>query len=496
VQLALRPTRSIRELRAFRFWTEASCPDVSNWTDKDFFRQLLPRVAVADDATWYALIAASTLLEHPVNKRQKQKSFVEDDLDLGWHRQALEWYGCSLKAAKGLPTNSSTLVRTFLYGAVEMLQDRPDIGLALIHRSLILNEEAAAKDDADWEILNATLPMLTRALVPLGMFGLPVTETQRSRARRPNALKQSTTIQATLLDRMEELHNLIYDIQIFCNSPSPSPRPTQTDLAQQALLLSRIELFAPTLTSLTTILTPSSSEHRRFLAQLLVLHSTYHVKLATHFSPSLLAYDAYEPHFRTLLSEATRVLSVVELIGNLFAWEIATVPCLYYMAWACRRPSLRRAAIELLRTHGPRQENLWTAESALGRMERVVAWEEGKEEYVGRVTEEEDRMLPNEGRRVPMWVAGDPLGGIATNRVIGDFGKYAGVGGGLEANDRENQFWNVARLMTREEERVVPAGEEVSSVLHEKECDLVVRGRCECPVREFAVWDLVKPASA
>jgi hypothetical protein len=489
-ELALRPSRSPREMRAFYFWTETSCPGLAHVTDMNFFMRLLPRVAMADDATWYALIAASTLMEHPM-KKSRRRNPMDDDLALGWRRQALEWYNCSIRAAKEQPTSTSTTLRTFLYGALEMLQDRPDLGLQLIHRTLMLNEPSTATTDDDYEILNATLPMLTRALVPLSMFGLMVTPEQRARTRRPSLLTQSTSPESLMFNHMEDLHNLIYDIQIFCNTlhPNRHPTPPTSDaLSAQALLLTQMTDLHTAL--LSPNLTFTTSSPRRFLAQLLVLQHTYATKLATHFtSHDLCSYDAHEAAFTTVVAEAARVLSVVELNNNLFAWEIAAVPCLYYTAWACRRPSVRRRAIELLRERGPRQENLWTAATALGRMEALVCVEEGKREYVVEVAAEEDAVLPPRERRLPMSVAGDPLGGVegvtvgkwgawrregydpgellAAAAMKGEEEEKGGEVVGLRGKsipeemawDGENKFWNVARLMTMEVDGWAVGGE-------------------------------------
>lgn len=422
-------------------------------TDRNFFQLLLPRVAMADDAMWYALCAASTLIEHPVSKNRRPMSFVEDDLTRGWHRQALEWYGRSLKAAKELPTSTNTVLRTFVYGALEMLQDRPDVGLKLIHQALLLNEASNATSDGDWEVLNATLPMLTRALVPLSMFGLPVTRQQRQRARRPRCLKQSSSTEATTLDRMEELHDLIYEIQIFCNSRTPTDTPDSDDLAHQQALIESATAWRDAIPQFDTL--TQTGTPRRFLAQLLVLYEVHLIKLSTIFQPTLTIFDAYEPHFQTIVSEATRVLSIIELNDNLFAWEIAAVPCLYYTAWACRRPRLRRRAIELIRDHGPRQENLWTAESCLTVMEQVVAYEEGRAAYAPTVSDEENQRLPPPHRRLPMAAAGDPLN-MYPGAQRGGGAAAAAVTDGPPARrqwEQQHNFWNVAKLFMDDDDK-------------------------------------------
>ena len=94
---------------------------------------------------------------------------------------------------------------------------------------------------------------------------------------------------------------------------------------------------------------------------------------------------------------------------SVFACDLTLVPCLYYTAWACRRPRIRRRAIELLRHQAPREENLWTADACLHAIESVVVFEErgrGRTTddggYAPTVSDEEDRLLPPVEHRLPM----------------------------------------------------------------------------------------------
>lgn len=405
-------------------------PTVVNVTDRKFWLNLVPQIALADDATWYAVLAVSAFFEHPPTTSLRGASFADDDLTRGWHRQALEWYGRSLRATAELPRSSKSILTTFLYAVLEMIHDRPDTGLKLIYQTFLLNEADHASGSADLEILDAALPMLSRALVPLSIFGCHLTPEQRQRARRPESLKQSNSAAATILNRMEELHDLIYDVQIFCNTLKSTRSPSETELASRQTLLHNLHTWRDTITQST--LPSSTGELRRFLAQLLILYETYRVKLSCIFSQTLLIFDTYEPSFSTIVSEATRVLSPFDHGDKAFAFEIAVVPCLYYTAWACRRPSVRRRAIELLRNQAPRQENLWTAESCLDVAERIVVYEEELSRYEPTVTPEQDLRLPPEYRRLPISAAGDPTRGVGA--MAHAMGRPRRV---------SNTFWNV-----------------------------------------------------
>lgn len=412
------PTRSPREKRAFSWIVSITVDSVTNPVDRNFWAITVPQLAQSDDMVWYAMIAISTLFEHPLQSQSQFEPFTDLDSTYFYRRQALEWYGRSLKAVPESVTKGTPFMTLsgFLFSTIELLQGRPRNGLALMHQAFQVNQGDSDATAAETEVLEALLPHLTRAMLPFSLFGLPLTDTQRQRAR-PTKTHQHNTNQtpshlATSL--MLDLFDLCYTVQTFCNL-SATTHPNPIALATQQTLLTRMSTWHTSLqtTNLLTT-TPSTDPNLRiFLAQQLILYHTALVRLSTLFSPSLLDYDDHESSYRTIVSEAELALPLSP--GNTarrIPYDLSLVPCLYYTAWACRRPRLRRRAIALLRDRAPRAENLWMAEQCVEFAEGLVAWEEGRGKFVEEVGEEEDRVMPVVGRRVPVAMASGKLGGL------------------------------------------------------------------------------------
>ncbi|KPI37980.1 uncharacterized protein AB675_3156 [Cyphellophora attinorum] len=331
---------------------------------------------------WYGVIALSTLYEHPIQQNHFEP-FGDPDNEDFFQRQALEWYGRSLRAAQNPDSRSSPLLtlNTFILAGVEMLQGRPTTGLKLMFQAFQINQGDENACSADKEILEAVLPYMFRSLLPLSIFGFELSEDVRARAKlHPNNNGAST--EATVLRMMTELYDVAYQVQRFCNSSSMIAPDDAAEARRETLIEQMFQWRSAVEESGVMSCT---GELRRFVSQQLVVWNSAVIRLRCLWETSLGVFDTHEEHFQNIVDEAARCLAFSDISERKIPFDIAVVPCLFYATWACRKPSIRRKALSLLKDRAPREEHLWTADACIHVMQSVIAAEEGTDGFVPEI---------------------------------------------------------------------------------------------------------------
>jgi hypothetical protein len=117
------------------------------------------------------------------------------------------------------------------------------------------------------------------------------------------------------------------------------------------------------------------------------------------FFTAEMEWDVFLPEFRTIVSQASRLLAIQEELANRkkicryrssFSFDIGFVLSLYIVAMKCREGKTRRAALALLRKY-PRREGVW--DSVV--VSAIAAWIMGLE---GQFEEGADEAVPEERR--------------------------------------------------------------------------------------------------
>jgi hypothetical protein len=116
------------------------------------------------------------------------------------------------------------------------------------------------------------------------------------------------------------------------------------------------------------------------ISLLRIHHRVVLILLSVSLKSSEVSLDAHNADFRDIVNMATSVTYRKERGPSepkleRFSFEMKIIPPLFYTAIKCRVPSVRRAAIDLLRL-APRREGLWDARIATRVAETVVEIEE------------------------------------------------------------------------------------------------------------------------
>ena len=120
-------------------------------------------------------------------------------------------------------------------------------------------------------------------------------------------------------------------------------------------------------------------------------HICSSIALDCCFGPEL-SFDSHMPKFETALSlaETLSAATFTKAKPTFVLWSI-TIKSLYFIALKCRNPSLRRGAINSLRSM-TRREGLWDARIATEISQRVMELEEGEGDQWGGFVPETRRL--------------------------------------------------------------------------------------------------------
>jgi hypothetical protein len=350
---------------------------------------------MVEDSVFYAVLTIARFMEYPARVTRPLEPVADAELSNADHVPALSWYNRSLRLMRVVqpvcaPLNTLACV---LYARIEMLQGRGMKGLEWLQRAFLLNQGEENASHGELEILDAMLPILAKTMIPLSSFGCTLSSRQRhlTRRKRSRNVLQKFGSTSNLLDVMIELYDLVYQAQKLCNSTQELSSPSEDRAAVIDQLLQwkaavdqRIALY-------------KTRETREFLARLLVIFHTQHIRLCAASASQKNAFYHFETEFATIVSEARIVFGNGTRIPHETAYDISIVSCLYFTAWTCQQRHIRAQAIDLLRSSAPRCDHLWTMPGVVGTLEDLIAHDsnttiendsisDGIEDYRGRQT--------------------------------------------------------------------------------------------------------------
>jgi hypothetical protein len=352
------------EHRSFQFYICHASQNAHDLADRRFWLEFVPRLAMFEDAIYYAMLTVAYITEYPTKSVRPLAPVPDTELGRARYSQAWTWYGNSLKAMYTNHNAPLNVLSCIMYARIEMLQGRGLKGLDCLHRAFSLNKGQESATNGELDILDSTLPILAKTMLPLGNFGRYISEDQRQRTRR-NRTKSSTVI-----DFMIEIYDLVYQVQILYNSPGES----QAFRNDRATVIGRLLEWKAAIDSRLAHGTDNTSRHT--LAQLLILYHTQYIRVCTTPITQEAIYDAFEADFAEIIAESRIALGSGMKVASETTYDMAIVPCLYFTAWACRHTKIRRQAISLLRTSAPRCEHLWTMPGTVGTLETLAEYED------------------------------------------------------------------------------------------------------------------------
>ncbi|KAL3446027.1 hypothetical protein BJX65DRAFT_138119 [Aspergillus insuetus] len=388
-----------RERRAFEYYYFHAAPSLSDALDLDFWRGTVLQICRSEPAVWDAIVALSTLYEHPLHPGSRPTYQIDetDCLPLPRsrsHREALTWYSRSLRKIQdqidqGMADYTVPLVTCVLFLCIEILQGNVKAALSLYHHGaqLLSSAESTSISKVRKAILPVFLRVATSAVIINGVE--PVLDRQY--------IDTSEDAFTSLSDARTALHKLVADWKMFdCDCAAlrqapeaslhiPYPLQNRRDTLE-GNLLAWFRSFCE-MPEVSKASSPIIAEHQGVIA---TLHMTYKGMLIltrTAFSATETSYDAYEADFADIISHAPTALAAT---GNEtgqqppFIFDMGSGTPLFITVLKCRSPSMRREALRLLR-RAPHVQGMYFSQSASDFLAAIVAVEEGG----GKCLEEE-----------------------------------------------------------------------------------------------------------
>ncbi|KAL2841678.1 hypothetical protein BJY01DRAFT_7590 [Aspergillus pseudoustus] len=381
-----------RERRAFEYYYFYAAPSLSDALDLDFWRGTVLQICRSEPAIWDAVVALSTLYEHPLHLGSRPTYQIDETDRVPFphsrsHREALTWYSRSLhkirnQIGQGVAEHTVALVSCVLFLCIEILQGNVKAALSLYHRGaqLLLS---AGLSPVSW-VRKAVTPVLLR--VATSAVIINGVEPVLDRQFVPDNSQEQVT---TLSDARMTLHKLVADWKVFdCDSapirhasgsrPEIPPLLLHRQNTLEGMLLAWYRSFCA-ISGVTGTPPQGQLENQGVIATLHMTYKSILILTRTGLSPTETIYDAHESDFADILSHAPTALAATA--GDTgsqppFTFDMGSGTPLFITSLKCRSPLLRRQALRLLR-QAPGVQGMYFSQSASDFLAAIVAVEEG-----------------------------------------------------------------------------------------------------------------------
>lgn len=410
------------EARTFDFFLTRAAPSLAGCLDEDLWRILLPQVSHSNKAIRHAVLAISTLYEHPL-----LDAYHTTGIRYSPHqRKAMEWYRVSVANALIPDTTlsereqlESSLLTCLLFISIEIQH-------AMVHNTLGLLKQG-------WKLLDRYLdlqmshhdararwieelvcPFLVRQAVLFTIFGHvlpPDIYPVICRTLPPNiwpitSLADARTVIYALLLRTFDL------VQTATLSDLTNATVRARIIHRQSDLLGQLQRWQAEADHLTNSCSLSQAE-RALYHTLVCNQKVSSIWLGRLLETPLVEAAAELGAFSDIITHAEVAISCLDRVsGNAksipFMFELGVIPPLFFVGWQCRSDVICRQAVALMK-RAPAQESLFVAELQINALEKIIAIEEG---LIGRVEECEAA----EQARLPDFYQARPL-----RQVVGKY---------------------------------------------------------------------------
>lgn len=372
--LSLLPNTGLRERRAFAYYFQHAATCIGGGLDADFWHTTVPQICRSEPAVWDAMIAISSLFESPnsssnlASMRQgHSRAFSQPQQD------ALDWYSRSVSAVRqgidrGGVDSFVGLITCILFICIESVLGSLEEATLLygqgVHLILTLwaQKSGGTLTATQASLLRDTIiPIFIRlaSFSPQNTWGLAIT------------MVQETEYTLTLPERFPSLKSareaivmLSAEISIFeqtCEKYLQKSHAWQIsdEMAfEQKTLSARLESWNVAFTGLMDCLRKKddlSPLHTSIGALLSSYYEMLFVILAICGSPLRITTDNYTRNFQAIVEKAAVAINTsVRRDGTQppYTFEISLGLPLWFTCLRCREPTIRRAALALLRrTH-------------------------------------------------------------------------------------------------------------------------------------------------
>lgn len=389
---------SADEKRSFHFFQHVTAPCLSGDFDGIFWRVIVLQTCQAEPAVKHAVLAVSSFHEAmttPYMDAEDRHSFA-----LSQYNKAIAYLLDQMQNVEAKPL--VPLLTCVLFVCIELMQNKDKESLLHLEQGRQILSQLGRKSPSRYSeidiIRQHLVPMYTRLSLTSWLIGCdPVAI--------PQQLKMLTEI-PMMFDSINEVRYALYDFMDEClrfykrtHEAKFDDIPEESLLAfekEQDYLLAKHAKFKVAFSLYQVDRARDAPPGATALVQI-HLHTTY-IWVSTALAHGEAAFDSYASTFSSIIPLAASFLDVISNPANredqsgklspgtmsadprhlssMFTFEMHVIAPLYYVATKCRHPLIRRAALDLLRRHPTRQENLWRANIMAAIADHTIELEE------------------------------------------------------------------------------------------------------------------------
>lgn len=389
---------SADEKRSFHFFQHVTAPCLSGDFDGVFWRVLVLQICQSEPAVKHAVLAVSSFHEAmttPYMDAEDRHSFA-----LSQYNKAIAYLLDQMQNVEAKPL--VPLLTCVLFVCIELMQNKDKESLLHLEQGRQILSQLGRKPLSRYSetdvIRQHLVPMYTRLSLTSWLIGCdPVAI--------PQQLKMLTEI-PMMFDSINEVRYALYDFMDEClrfykrtHEAKFDDISEETLLAfekEQDYLLAKHAKFNVAFSLYQVDRARDAPPGAIALVQI-HLHTTY-IWVSTALAHGESAFDSYASTFSSIVPLAASFLDVISnptnredqsgklspgtmsadprQLSSMFTFEMHVIAPLYYVATKCRHPIIRRAALDLLRRHPTRQENLWRANIMAAIADHTIELEE------------------------------------------------------------------------------------------------------------------------
>ncbi|EXJ66757.1 uncharacterized protein A1O5_09952 [Cladophialophora psammophila CBS 110553] len=330
------------------------------------------------------------------------------------HRRALKWYNKALVSFRhlleqGEADNGYTLLSCILFGSFEFQQRNVGNALRLMDNAYKLlarnlsNSQTLQMPTTNTDIQEMVTAFSSRKAILMATLATPTPPEWKYHAAECNTGRSTIATLSVLDEFRKHLYQLMYDAYevVRINALlSHDEYEMQKLRPRQQICLEKLQRWKDSFLHLPDDL--RKGETGWISSYLLMQWGVSHVWLCCCLSPLETSFDEYMDEFAAIVNGAEKVMDHspgYKISRPIFTCEVEVIPPLYFAASKCRDPILRRKALRLLR-EVPYRESVWAYIASPRVVEKMIAVEEGHDQFVEYCLPTGPLSLPPEERRI------------------------------------------------------------------------------------------------
>ncbi|TLS23308.1 uncharacterized protein PpBr36_05891, partial [Pyricularia pennisetigena] len=407
------------EKRSFHFFQHVTAPSLAGDLDANFWKVLVLQVCQTEPAVRHAVLAVSGLHEYLASKRgcstlKNAGHFKTTELMSSepQHSFALHQYNKAIACLIGQMKDTTSrplapLLTCVLFVCLEFMHGKDKESLIHLEqgRQLLgkLDQRADSKDPEIDIVKRHLVPLYLRLSLTAFLFGgkpVPIPHSLKSLKEVPATFESVQEIRFSLYDFIDEVLRYLQRARMARYDPGTASETLAELGREKEDLLQRLGKLGMAFALYQASKPSQVSEvnaavFQMYLHTMKIWVSTALSNTEACFDAHLRSFSAIIPHAATILNHSNEPPAQLSLLSrnrlmqerlgerglpkrqkSMFTFETYVIPVLYYVATKCRHPLIRHSALDLLKQHPNRRENLWHAKKMAAIAEHVVRVEE------------------------------------------------------------------------------------------------------------------------